>query len=372
MNIETKGIRKVFGTHAALADVSIKLAGGRLSSLLGPSGCGKTTLLRVIAGLEQPDEGAVLFDNENQTGIHPRRRRVGFVFQHYALFRRLTVFENVAFGLRVKPRALRPSKDEIRRIVHEMLSLVQLDNQSGKFPHEMSGGQRQRVALARALVIKPRILLLDEPFGALDANVRKDLRRWLRRLHDEIHLTSILVTHDQEEALEVSDQVVVMNEGRIEQTGSPEAIYRAPANPFVYEFLGSVNVFRGRVKEDRLVHYEPMGRAERSLDLDTGHQHIYVRPHEFEISARRLFPEDISGRILRSGFIGHQIRLEIRTGGSGAGQCGTNAKPAGDDKGGDLFEIHVPFEVFDELGLQIGDVVYFRPRAFRTFLGEGI
>lgn len=370
MTIETKGIRKAFGTHAALADVSIELPGGKLNSLLGPSGCGKTTLLRVIAGLEQPDAGAVLFDNEDQTGVHPRRRKVGFVFQHYALFRRLTVFENVAFGLRVKPRAQRPSKDEIRRAVHEMLSLVQLDNQSHKFPHEMSGGQRQRVALARALVIKPRILLLDEPFGALDANVRKDLRRWLRRLHDEIHLTSILVTHDQEEALEVSDKVVVMNEGRIEQTGSPEAIYRSPANPFVYEFLGSVNVFRGRVKEDRLVHYEPVGRVERSLELDTDHQHIYVRPHEFEISARRLFPEDLSGRILRSGFIGHQIRLEIESAGSEDAPTGGN-RPGGGRRD-DFFEIQVPFEVFDELGLKSGDSVYFRPRSFRTFLGEGI
>ena len=357
MTIEVKEVRKVFGTHAALEDVNVRIEAGKLNSLLGPSGCGKTTLLRVIAGLELPDAGAVLFDDEDQTGIHPRERRVGFVFQHYALFKHLTVFENVAFGLRVKPKAERPAEDEIRRRVHEMLSLVQLDNQSHKFPHEMSGGQRQRVALARALVIRPRILLLDEPFGALDANVRKDLRRWLRRLHDEIHLTSILVTHDQEEALEVSDQVVIMNKGRIEQIGSPEAIYRSPANPFVYEFLGSVNVFHGRIHDDRLVHYQPIGVADPGPEKGASDQHIYVRPHEFDISARREFPADIEGRVLRSGFIGHEMRLEIES-----------QVP----EGSQMYEIQVPFEVFDGLGLQPGDTVFFRPRSFKTFMGEGI
>ena len=353
MNITVTNINKTFGTHAALENITIDFTGGQLSSLLGPSGCGKTTLLRVIAGLEQPDSGSVSFDREDQANVHPRRRRVGFVFQHYALFKHLTVFENVAFGLRVKRRAERPSERQLRTHVHEILSLVQLDNQSHKFPHEMSGGQRQRVALARALVIQPRILLLDEPFGALDANVRKDLRRWLRRLHDEIHLTSILVTHDQEEALEVSDQVVLMNHGRVEQTGSPEAIYRAPASPFVYEFLGLVNVFRGRVQENRLVHYEPMGSSDRESEPRGEEQHIYVQPYEFEIRAQPQ-PGDLAGHIVRSRFLGHGVQLEIQT------TAEHGAKP---------YEVQVPFETFEQMALQRGDRVYFRPRAFRTFLG---
>lgn len=354
MNITVRNINKAFGTHAALQDITLDFVGGQLSSLLGPSGCGKTTLLRVIAGLEQPDSGSVSFDQEDQTNVHPRRRRVGFVFQHYALFKHLTVFENVAFGLRVKRKAERPTEQELRTRVHEILTLVQLDNQSHKFPHEMSGGQRQRVALARALVIQPRILLLDEPFGALDANVRKDLRRWLRRLHDEIHLTSILVTHDQEEALEVSDQVVVMNRGRIEQTGSPEAIYRAPASPFVYQFLGSVNVFRGRVQENRLVHYEPMSPSDREPAVHNEEQHIYVRPYEFEISAQQERPGDLSGHIVRSRFIGHEVRLEIQ---------------AATEHGAEPYEVQLPFDTFDQMALQPGDRVFFRPRTFRTFFG---
>jgi sulfate transport system ATP-binding protein len=244
MSIEVKNITKSFGAFRALADVTIHFPAGQLVALLGPSGSGKTTLLRVIAGLEAPDTGSVHLDGEDATDLHARERRVGFVFQHYALFRHMTVFENVAFGLRVKPRAERPSNAEIARRVHELLGLVQLDWLHDRLPSQLSGGQRQRVALARALAVEPKVLLLDEPFGALDAKVRKELRRWLRRLHDEIHVTSVFVTHDVEEALEVSDLVVVMNEGHIEQVASPEDVYRHPATEFVRSFLEDVRFHR--------------------------------------------------------------------------------------------------------------------------------
>jgi sulfate transport system ATP-binding protein len=242
MSIEVRSISKKFGSFAALENVSVQFPTGQLTALLGPSGSGKTTLLRVIAGLEKADEGAILFNGEDATRRSARDRRVGFVFQHYALFRHMTVFDNVAFGPRVKPRAVRPSRQEIADRVHRLLSLVQLDVQANRYPSQLSGGQRQRVALARALAVEPSVLLLDEPFGALDAKVRKELRRWLRRLHDEIHVTSIFVTHDVEEAMEVSDQVVVMNEGRVEQIGSPTQVSGQPATPFVADFMGGARV----------------------------------------------------------------------------------------------------------------------------------
>ncbi|HRJ60741.1 MAG TPA: sulfate ABC transporter ATP-binding protein, partial [Azospirillaceae bacterium] len=241
MNIDIKAITKRFGAFAALNAVDLQVRDGELLALLGPSGSGKTTLLRIIAGLENADSGEVLFGGENALERHPRDRGVGFVFQHYALFRHMTVFDNVAFGLTVRPRAARPPKAEIARRVTELLKLVQLDWLAERYPTQLSGGQRQRVALARALAVEPRVLLLDEPFGALDAKVRKELRRWLRRLHDDMGLTSVFVTHDQEEALELADRVVVMNKGGIEQVGSPAEVYRDPASAFVYEFLGDVN-----------------------------------------------------------------------------------------------------------------------------------
>ena len=249
MSIEVRNINKRFGNFTALNNISLDLPSGELTALLGPSGCGKTTLLRIIAGLEQPDGGNVLFHGKDATGSHVRERKVGFVFQHYALFRHMTVFENVAFGLRVRPRQERPSEAEIRRKVHELLELVQLDWIADRYPAQLSGGQRQRIALARALAVEPQVLLLDEPFGALDAKVRKDLRRWLRRLHDELHITSVFVTHDQEEALEVADRVVVLNKGGIEQVGTPDEVYDQPATPFVYQFLGNVNLFHSRVHD---------------------------------------------------------------------------------------------------------------------------
>jgi len=237
MSIEALHIKKSFGTFQALDDVSIRIETGELVALLGPSGSGKTSLLRIIAGLESPDSGSVNLYGENATDTSVNERRVGFVFQHYALFRHMTVFENIAFGLRVRPKATRPSEGEIKSRVGKLLELIQLSWLSDRYPHQLSGGQRQRVALARALAVEPRVLLLDEPFGALDAKVRRELRKWLRRLHDEIHITSVFVTHDQEEALAVSDRVAIMNHGVIEQIGAPGDVRGNPATPFVAEFL---------------------------------------------------------------------------------------------------------------------------------------
>jgi sulfate transport system ATP-binding protein len=241
MSIEVERIRKVFGTHQALKDVSLRIETGELMALLGPSGSGKTTLLRIIAGLELPDSGSVRLHDEDATRSTARDRQVGFVFQHYALFRHMTVFENIAFGLRVRPKATRPHEREIRVRVLELLKLIQLDWLGDRYPSQLSGGQRQRVALARALAVEPRVLLLDEPFGALDAKVRRELRQWLRRLHDDLHIASVFVTHDQEEALEVADRVAILSEGNIEQVGTPEEVFRHPANNFVREFLRDVN-----------------------------------------------------------------------------------------------------------------------------------
>ena len=241
MSIEVEHIRKVFGTHQALKDVSLRIETGELMALLGPSGSGKTTLLRIIAGLELPDSGSVRLHDEDATRSTARDRQVGFVFQHYALFRHMTVFENIAFGLRVRPKATRPHEREIRVRVLELLKLIQLEWLGDRYPSQLSGGQRQRVALARALAVEPRVLLLDEPFGALDAKVRRELRQWLRRLHDDLHIASVFVTHDQEEALEVADRVAILSEGNIEQVGTPEEVFRQPANNFVREFLRDVN-----------------------------------------------------------------------------------------------------------------------------------
>src|SRR5476651_675766 len=245
MSIEINGINKYFGRTKVLNNISLDIPSGQMVALLGPSGSGKTTLLRIIAGLENQNAGQLSFHGKDVTRVHARDRQVGFVFQHYALFRHMTVFENVAFGLRVRPKVRRPDEAGITDRVMKLLKLVQLENLAARYPSQLSGGQRQRVALARALAVEPKVLLLDEPFGALDAKVRKELRSWLRRLHDEISVTSIFVTHDQEEALEVADRVVVMNAGKIEQVGTPEEVYARPATSFVYNFLGNVNIFHG-------------------------------------------------------------------------------------------------------------------------------
>jgi len=241
MNIEVANVSKKFGNFVALNDISLNIPKGEIVALLGPSGCGKTTLLRIIAGLETPDSGTIKFFGEDFTNKKVKDRKVGFVFQHYALFKHMNIFENIAFGLRVRPRKLRPDKKTIHESVMRLVSLVQLESFVNRFPSELSGGQRQRVALARALAVEPTVLLLDEPFGALDAKVRKELRLWLRRLHDEIHVTSIFVTHDQDEALEVSDSIAIVNKGKVEQIGSPEEVCDCPANPFVADFLSDVN-----------------------------------------------------------------------------------------------------------------------------------
>ena len=251
MSIEVKNVSKNFGAVRVLDNVNLRIDAGELVALLGPSGCGKTTLLRIIAGLETADTGSIYLEDDDATLTGARERQVGFVFQHYALFRHMSVFENVAFGLRVKPKNERPSEEQIRHKVHELLDMVQLKFLKDRFPAQLSGGQRQRIALARALAIEPRVLLLDEPFGALDAKVRKELRKWLRKLHDELHVTSVFVTHDQEEALEVSDTVVLMNHGRLEQIGTPEEVYNRPATPFAYGFLGNVNRFHGVVSNGK-------------------------------------------------------------------------------------------------------------------------
>ena len=283
MSIEVQGIRKTFGRFVALDGVSLDFPTGELIALLGPSGCGKTTLLRIIAGLERQDEGRVLFDGEDAAQRDVRERQVGFVFQHYALFRHMTVYENIAFGMRVKPRASRPSEADIAKRVKQLLALVQLGWLAHRYPAQLSGGQRQRVALARALAVEPRVLLLDEPFGSLDAKVRKELRRWLRHLHDDLHITSIFVTHDQDEAFEVADRIVLMNKGSIEQTGSAQEVYERPATAFAYGFLGAVNKFPGRVDGDSLrVGNDAVPLAEPSSAQGTDVV-AFARPHELDI-----------------------------------------------------------------------------------------
>src|SRR4051812_771156 len=280
MSIEIRNVTKRYGDLAVCDNLSLDVPAGELVALLGPSGSGKTTLLRIIAGLEVPDAGSVLFHGEDATNKEVRDRNVGFVFQHYALFGHMTIAENVAFGLRVRPRATRPSEREIKAKVADLLKLVQLDWLADRHPHQLSGGQRQRVALARALAVEPKVLLLDEPFGALDAKVRKELRRWLRRLHDEMHVTSVFVTHDQEEAMEVADRVVVMNAGRIEQQGVPDQVYDHPATPFVLQFLGDVNLFHGRFGH---APGSPGASGELPGGSAQADEVTFVRPHELEV-----------------------------------------------------------------------------------------
>jgi len=314
MSIEIRNVHKQFGNFHALRDVSLDIDSGELVALLGPSGCGKTTLLRIIAGLETADTGTIAFSGEDTTHVHVRERQVGFVFQHYALFRHMTVFENVAFGLRMKPRNQRPTDSVIQQKVHDLLNLVQLDWLADRYPSQLSGGQRQRIALARALAVEPKVLLLDEPFGALDAKVRKELRRWLRRLHDDLHVTSIFVTHDQEEALEVADRVVLMNSGRIEQIGSPQEVWDHPASPFVYGFLGDVNLFHGRAHQGEM---RIGGDSAVSLNSPE-HQFVqdskafaYVRPHDIEVKRYSTGDAGIKAKLTRAIVVGPIARLEF-------------------------------------------------------------
>jgi len=286
MSIEVRNISKTFGRFKALRDVSLRVESGELVALLGPSGSGKTTLLRIIAGLDTPDPGPqvqVRLNDEDVAAHYARNRRVGFVFQHYALFRHMTVFDNIAFGLRALPRGPRPDRKTIHRKVTQLLQLIQLENLGNRYPSQLSGGQRQRVALARALAIEPRVLLLDEPFGSLDAQVRKDLRKWLRRLHEEIQITSVFVTHDQEEALELANRVVVMNEGHIEQIGSPDEVFHQPATEFVMKFLGNVNLFHGRIEDGRGIFGPWEIQTGTRTEKDSAPARLFVRPHDLDI-----------------------------------------------------------------------------------------
>ncbi len=350
MSIEVKNVNRRFGSFAALDDVSVEVQTGELLALLGPSGSGKTTLLRVIAGLETVDSGQVLFHGEDATTQHVRERRVGFVFQHYALFRHMSIFENVAFGLRVRPKQERPAESEIRRKVMELLELVQLDWLADRFPHQLSGGQRQRIALARALAVEPRVLLLDEPFGALDAKVRKELRTWLRRLHDEMHITSVFVTHDQDEALEVSDRVVVMNEGRIQQIGTPQEVYDHPVNAFVFQFLGNVNLFHGRMDEGTAL-IGPAGLPVPTHgETREGEAVAYARPHDIELIRPRQGEQGILARVEHLLAVGPIVRVDLRP----------------DDSSAPI-HAEIPRDQAAGLALVAGDRVLVRPRQVRVF-----
>ena len=282
MDIRIEGVGKQFGDTAALHPVELAIPSGQLVALLGPSGSGKTTLLRLIAGLLPVDEGRILFGAKDATRLSLRDRRVGFVFQHYALFPHLSVFENIAFGLRCKPRAQRPDAAAITRKVDELLGLVQMSGLRDRLPDQLSGGQKQRVALARAMAIEPTVLLLDEPFGALDAKVRVELRRWLRRIHEETGFTTLFVTHDQEEALELADRVVVMNAGRIEQDGAPDRVYAEPATPFVFDFLGRSNQLTGRVR-DQAFHAGDFNDTLPAAGLPSGQATLFTRPHDIDV-----------------------------------------------------------------------------------------
>jgi len=312
MSIEVRNINKTFGNFVALNNVSLDFPTGELVALLGPSGCGKTTLLRIIAGLETPDSGKIILDSTDTSDTSVRDRHVGFVFQHYALFKHMTVFDNVAFGLQVKNRKVRLSKDEIAHNVHELLKLVQLDWLHDRFPAQLSGGQRQRIALARALAVQPKVLLLDEPFGALDAKVRKELRRWLRTLHDELHITSIFVTHDQEEALEVADHVILMNQGSVEQVGSPDEVYDHPATPFVNSFLGNVNLFHGRVEGQGITVGSGKLQHDQSGTISEGTSVLaFARPHELDIVVDNNSTEGVLAKIDRILSFGLNARVEL-------------------------------------------------------------
>ena len=353
MSIEITSISKTFEAFKALSDIDLKINTGELVALLGPSGSGKTTLLRIIAGLETADKGSILFDGEDNTGISTQDRKVGFVFQHYALFKHMTVFENIAFGLKVRPSKMRPCKEAIEKKVNELLSLVKMEELAKRYPSQLSGGQRQRIALARALAVEPRVLLLDEPFGALDAKVRKDLRRWLRKLHDEYPITSVFVTHDQEEALDVADRIVILNQGKIEQMGTPEEVYDNPANPFVYNFLGNVNLFHGRVHNGKV----ELG----SLKLDSPEHSeandrkiiSYIRPHDIEISLEQNENEFVEAEIVFIRAVGPIVNLEMK-------RIDT----------GEYVEAEISKDIYKKLMLKERQQVYVKPKDFKVFIPE--
>jgi sulfate/thiosulfate transport system ATP-binding protein len=349
MSIQVRNVSKSFGTFKALDDVSLDVPNGSLLALLGPSGCGKTTLLRIIAGLEVADRGAVLHHEEDVTEYSARDRRVGFVFQHYALFRHMTISDNIGYGLRVRG----VPKPERQARVEELLKLIRLDGFGPRYPAQLSGGQRQRVALARALAARPKVLLLDEPFGALDAKVRQELRQWLRRLHEEIQVTSVFVTHDQEEAFEVSDHVVVMNHGRVEQVGTPAEVFDQPANAFVMDFLGNVNVFHGRVERGKATAPGLEVAYPEYPHHEARDASVYVRPHDLEIEHRKNGDASIEARVLHINPTGSRTKVELRA--------------VDSDQ---LINAELTAERFAELGLKSGDTVYVSPRKVRVFVPQ--
>lgn len=349
MSIEINGLTKKFGTFTALKEVNLKVETGELLALLGPSGSGKTTLLRIIAGLEFADQGKVLFHGDDIADQKASDRKVGFVFQHYALFRHMTVFDNVAFGLNVRNKKDRPSKEDIKKKVLELLRLVRLDGMASRYPSQLSGGQRQRVALARALAIEPKMLLLDEPFGALDAKVRKELRQWLRDLHDKLHMTSVFVTHDQEEALEVADRIVVMNEGRIEQIGTPDEVYHKPATPFVYNFLGNVNLFHCRLEEGEVLFGKssPVETLAGSQEKK-GNAKVYIRPHLLEVG-RKAQKNSFKAKIRAINAAGATVRLDLMS------------------EWGDPVSAEIPHEHYQNLNLKREEEIFVTPKQFQVF-----
>jgi len=352
MSVEVKNVTKKFGNFTALDNVSLKVESGELVALLGPSGSGKTTLLRTIAGLEFPDntgEAQVLFYGENVTHIPASERKAGFAFQHYALFRHMSVFENIAFGLRVRPKSTRPPENEIRARVEKLLKLIQLEPMAKRFPSQLSGGQRQRVALARALAVEPKVLLLDEPFGALDAKVRKELRRWLRQLHDEIHVTTLFVTHDQEEALEVSDRVAILRDGKIEQIGTPEEIYDRPASPFVYDFLGNVNLFSGRVKDGAMVIGGTAFASPDAAGEQDSEAVAFVRPHDIRVTRSASGPA-LAAQVVRSNAAGPVANLELKR-----------------QDSGEIFTVQLSKELFQELSPKPDEQVFVELKNVKIF-----
>lgn len=355
MSIEVRNISKTFGSFKALENISLKIGNGELISLLGPSGSGKTTLLRVIAGMESPDDNPgsqVVFFGEDVADKPVGDRKVGFVFQHYALFKHMSVFENIAFGLRVRPRSVRPNESAIRDKVRSLLSLIQLEGFGKRFPKQLSGGQRQRVALARALAIEPQVLLLDEPFGALDAKVRKGLRDWLRGLHDELNTTTILVTHDQEEALEVSDRVVVMNQAKIEQVGAPADVFHHPESEFVIDFLGNVNVFHGRVNQGQAVLDSiRIGLSDPTVP-DGEQANVYVRPNEISLARRPTRNVSMAASVTRINRAGVQAKISLIL----------------DNK--EEIRVDITMEQLLELDLQLGDAVFVHPNKARVFVPD--
>ena len=373
MQIDLQQISKKFNDCTALTDVSLNIEEGELIALLGPSGSGKTTLLKIIAGLEQQTNGQVIINDQNVNKLSTKDRHIGFVFQHYALFKHMNVFENIAFGLKVKPKSVRLSDKEIEARVNELLKLVQIDNLGLRYVHELSGGQKQRVALARALAVEPKILLLDEPFSALDAKLKLELRRWLRKLQKQTKITIILVTHDQEEALDIADRVVILNDGKIEQIGTPQEIYHSPINAFVYNFLGHYNVFKaikdsqGKIsilskQASKLVKPKKWYNKHKIVSsianifqsnkgtAEAGEYfEIFVRPHDMEITNKTKEKDYIPAIISHLNLAGPLVKLELES------------------PEYEVIQAEISQEKFESLKLKKGDLIYTKPRQITMF-----